>query len=257
MKVINICENDDNNIYKFFELRENFLAIKIPNFISKENAHNAINKAFQFGFKWRYANSIGNIGSIIYQYKDDDKKAYFHDAIEYQKLRNWIFSKNDPTYRLIELLNKANLRANIAKFKDKQYSSGSIQIQQCSSKVHIDNVCLDGQKWSVSKNQISQYSCVLMLNKPESGGELRIFDRTYHDSDNQYFLDKKSGIRRGMDTSIVSNCEYIDIDLEVGDLFIFPTHYYHQVLDSQGVNLRVSALTFLSLKDNKIVETFI
>ena len=256
MKITEITvPNNRFQLVDFFTQQNSFQGLLLRDFLSKKRLSLAVTRAKEFGFTWRERDTIGNLGAHVYLYPNN-RDAYFKDCAQYKILREWIFEKEDPTVKLIKLFQQNHFDIDIARSFSGHYSYGVIKVQQVKSRLHVDDICRLSS-WGVAQDQKRQFSCVLMMNKSLQGGQLRIYNRRYQPSDVSFAYNFSTKANDGVREEIVSGCEFTDVDLNVGDIFIFPTDYYHQVLPSEGSELRTTALVFLSLKSNQKIEAFI
>jgi|GEM_PF-4652421 hypothetical protein len=226
------------------------------NFLNPKNCSLAVTNSLEHGFFWRKEGVVGRIGANIYQFQDKSftQSQYFDFVTKFQNLRNWIYqASGDPTNHLVQLFNDAGLEANI--FQDPlygSYSQGVILVQDIATKIHVDSVFHESQDWSISQNAEHQFSSVIILQKDSGGGNIEIFDRQFDPSkDAEFYRIKSEGTRSGVVEDIVNGCQSVTTNLEVGDLFIFPTTYYHRVTGSSGNKHRVSSLCFFGYNTNE------
>ncbi|NJK34270.1 MAG: hypothetical protein HC919_04565 [Oscillatoriales cyanobacterium SM2_2_1] len=128
-----------------------------------------------------------------------------------------------------------------------------IQAQNKAGKVHVDRVSYESSDWSVA-DILSQFSCVLYLQLPKTGGELEFYQRLWKPKDVDFEFSKDPKVRTGVNEKLVEQCERFKFFPKTGDLLIFNTTYYHRVLESSSEEFRITSLSFLGVnRQNEIV----
>ena len=113
--------------------------------------------------------------------------------------------------------------------------------------IHKDNVTYEGKEYNLS-NIGKQLSCVLHLQKSESGGELTVYDKQWTKKD-----EKNREIMFGYTDKVISNCNTCKIsNINQGDMVIINPNYFHSVSEITGKTPRVTLGTFLGFYLNKM-----
>ena len=244
-------------------LNNEIAAVCIRNFYENFECISAVENALEYGFDWRVENKVGKIGINIHQFQTSNlsQESYFEYAEKFAQVRNWIFSNSiDPIIRLIELLNSLGFNSSLAVDENfgLKYASGNILYQQIASQTHVDTVSFEASDWSISNYAPQQFSSVLLLQKSElGGGEIQIYNKRFDPSDLEYLRMRDKGLRAGFQESIVENVESVIVNFNPGDLVLFSTNYYHKVLESFGLNPRISSLCFFGKDNTNTLRFFI
>ncbi len=221
--------------------RNEIASIRIPNFASTEECESFANQVQSFGFDF-YENvfpPIGRIGITQFEHSNKNKLEYFKAAKNanetYRKISSLSFS---PLCRLAEILRETiSTEVNIAYENDVygSYFAGLVrQINQAL--LHLDFAPLDAPGWEIEKIS-SQLAWNLYVKAPNSGGVCRVYNRQWQAEDE---LQKIPGSYK-YSHNLVKDTEFKDNTPIVGDLVIFNSRNFHEVLPAQGERITVSS----------------
>lgn len=228
-------------------------AIIISNWLPKETCNLLAEAAENFGFV-PYENVIpiiGRIGITQFEYKNK-KENYFKLAEENFKNQKKIFDavKFDVLNSVFEFFEKTMGKIEIAKEGEYSYFAGLIR-QIRRAYLHFDYAPYDGYSWS-NHDIINQFAWNVYLKTPDNGGEAVVFNKMWQ----PYMLDDHKLINEnngsyGFDYKIVEGCSCVKIKPNAGDLVLFNSRNFHEVLDNKEDNInRISLSSFMGQKYN-------
>ena len=223
------------------------LGVLLPNYLSNNQCDDVLERCNQHDYYWLREGVLGRIGCTIAQFhtEEDGKSLYFGVAPEVNAVREWLFEEFDPVHFVGSSLD-GKLQTAIDEEFNSEYAKGMVQIQQNAGRVHVDRVQNESSQWGGIIAQVEQqFSVVLYLSTPTQGGGLELYNKSWSPLDDRHSVSGDPRIRLGMRSEVVKGVEKMELTPTKGDLFIFNTHYYHRVLESQGSGMRTTALTFL------------
>jgi hypothetical protein len=247
---------------KLFELNEtnlnNLLDFKIPgilveNFMPPELCEVIGQRLRERNFQ-NYSHlkniPVHQIGLCHNQYANDDKNVYFGKKEEAQRVINEIYEGLgiSPVDMVIEAIRSmANRLVDI--FIEPGYGpyfAGAFRQFRGHGRLHVDNAPLHIQKpWAVTEIT-RQLTWNIYYSLPESGGELIIYD-TVHTAVNDRM--KVPG-EYYFPYEVLEDEEGIRIQPKLGDLIIFNTFNFHEILGNPDGN-RISQTSFIGQREDK------
>ena len=196
-------------------------------------------------------NKLNHFGPFLMAYTTNKTK-YFQDAKKTNQIFNSVFDKiQNPMQKIHEMFKQIFPKFEIAFANEnhQEYSKCVIRIHEKGKKIpiHKDNVTYEGKEYNLS-NIGKQLSCVLHLQKSESGGELTVYDKQWTKKD-----EKNREIMFGYTDKVISNCNTCKIsNINQGDMVIINPNYFHSVSEITGKTPRVTLGTFLGFYLNKM-----
>lgn len=202
-----------------------------------------------------FQNSKSNhIGPFLMSYVTK-KNLYFEKAKLAQHTFNKIFFglelPSERTYKVVSKLFPQN-SISIATESRNKFSPFILRIHNKGNSIpiHKDNVGYEGREFEIS-NIDMQLSCVLHLQKSESGGDLIIYQKQWKKEDEKF-----RKIDFGYNTDLISSCNFSKIqNIEAGDLVLLNPNHYHEVTTIKGTSPRITLGMFLGFYkiENRIV----
>lgn len=241
----------------FYLLLDNKIpCIRIPKFLSVEECQNTIKASEAVGFDF-YKNvtpPIGKIGITQFEHFKKEKQIYF-DKVKLAKL------KRDTVYNVggVNLLKKVmsslseELEEEVDIAKEPQYGdyfAGLIR-QISTAYLHFDFAQYDAPGWFIQQIE-NQLSWNIYFGTPKEGGELVVYNQPWQPNIfEQFQLPGHSG-SYGFNNYFVKERQYFTIKPDAGDLWIFNTRNFHEVLPSDG--RRYTNSSFIGqLKNGKFI----
>ena len=236
---LNDCEINHQNFQAL--LRNEIPSIRISNFASSEECNKLALAIEKVGFDF-YKNvepPIGRIGITQFEYRNRDKLGYF-DAVKkanatYHQVTSLSF---DPLKRLATTLRQnVSSKVKIA-YEDEAYGNyfaGLIR-QINIALLHIDFAQLDAPNWGIG-NVTSQLVWNLYVKAPSQGGICKVYNRQWQPDDEKY----KTPGSYGYDSSLVTKSEVKHNIPLTGDLVIFNSRNFHEVLPGIGERITISS----------------
>ncbi|ALF56359.1 hypothetical protein ACX27_12185 [Nostoc piscinale CENA21] len=222
-------------------LRNEIPSIRISKFSSIEECHKLALAIEKVGFDF-YRNvepPIGRIGTTQFEYRNRDKSGYF-DAVKkasqtYNKVTSLAF---DPLKRLATIL-RQNVSSKIEIAYENEnygyYFAGLIR-QINIALLHIDFAQLDAPDWRIG-NISSQLVWNLYIKAPSQGGICKVYNRQWQPDDEKYKIPGSYGYN----SSLVANSEVKQNIPITGDLVIFNSRNFHEVLPGIGERITISS----------------
>lgn len=224
--------------------------IRVENFISRDICDEVSRRLRESSFQ-NYSHlkdiPVHQLGLCHNQYANEDKSVYFGKKEEAQKSIDLIYEGLgiDPVGLVVEAIaSGANRRVGI--FQEPGYGNyfaGAFRQFRGHGRLHVDNARLHIKRpWAVTEIT-RQLTWNLYYSMSDSGGDLVIYD-TIHTAANDrmkvpgdyYFpyevLESREGFR---------------IRPKVGELIIFNTHNFHEILGSPD-GFRISQTSFIGQK---------
>ncbi|MEH1866386.1 MAG: hypothetical protein V7K69_15470 [Nostoc sp.] len=238
-ETLNDCEMNSDNFQAL--LKNEIPSIRISNFASVSECNKLSLAIEKVGFDF-YRNvepPIGRIGITQFEYRNRDKSGYF-DAVRktsetYKQVTSLAF---DPLKRLATILcQNVSSKVQIAYENEVygDYFAGLIR-QINIALLHIDFAGLDAPDWKIG-NITSQLVWNVYIKAPRQGGICKVYNRQWQPEDEKY---KISG-SYGYDSSLVVNSEVKHNIPLIGDLLIFNSRNFHEVLPGIGERITISS----------------
>lgn len=238
-QTLNDCEMNQENFQAL--LRNDIPSIRISQFASSEECNKlalAIEKV-GFDFYKKVEPPIGRIGITQFEHRNRDKLIYF-DAVKkakttYNQVASFSF---DPLKRLATIL-RQNISNQVKIAYEKEaceyYFAGLIR-QINIALLHIDFAQLDAPNWEIG-NITSQLVWNLYVKAPSQGGICKVYNRQWQPEDEKY----KTPGSYGYDSFLVANSEVKHNIPLIGDLVIFNSRNFHEVLPGIGERITISS----------------
>jgi 2OG-Fe(II) oxygenase superfamily len=232
--------------------RNDIPAIRISQFGTVEECNKLAEAAEFIGFDF-YENvkpPIGRIGITQFEFGNSRKLGYF-DAVqqaEYRKQRI-VSLAFDPLERLTKLLQQhTSIQVGIAQENGYlgQYFAGLIRHINVAL-LHLDFAQLDAPDWEIG-NCVAQLAWNLYLKVPKNGGECVVHNRQWCMNDEQYKLPSSYSY----DANLVKDSEVKYITPVLGDLVLFNSRNFHQVLPGEGERITMSSFIGKMPKGNLV-----
>ena len=194
---------------------------------------------------------LHHLGPFLMAYATNKTK-YFQDAKKTNQIFNNIFDKiQNPMQKIHEMFKQIFPKFDVAFANEnrQEYSKCVIRIHEKGRKIpiHKDNVTYEGKEYNLS-NIENQLSCVLYLQKSESGGELTVYDKQWTKKD-----EKDREIMFGYTDKVISNYNTCKIsNINQGDMVIINPNYFHSVSEITGETPRITLGIFLGFYLNKM-----
>tara|TARA_B100000029_G_scaffold354833_1_gene347639 strand:+ start:289 stop:1044 length:756 start_codon:yes stop_codon:yes gene_type:complete len=212
-------------------------AIEISNVLSKFDCASLCEKILK-----NYSTSTGpdlttkigtSLSSHIY-----DKVNYFSNAQKSNQFLQKLFlntiSPIDTIHQILERIFQKKI--STANESGMNYSDCIIRIHKNGDSVHIhrDNCNFEMSEYTVSGYR-NQLSAILYLQSPQSGGELKIYNKQW--SKNDEFLRQPDF---GYSSDVVNDVNYTTISPISGNLVLLNPNYYHKIESVLGTKDRIS-----------------
>ncbi|MEG4503686.1 2OG-Fe(II) oxygenase [Microcoleus sp. F6_B4] len=233
-------------------LRNDIPAIRISQFATVEECHKLAEVAELVGFDF-YENvepPIGRIGITQFEFGNSSKLGYFDAVHQADFRRQQIVSLSfDPLERLAMLLRQHTAsKVGIAQENEQlgEYFAGLIRHINVAL-LHLDFAQLDAPDWEIG-HCVAQLAWNLYLKVPKHGGECVVYNRQWCVNDQQYKLPGSYSY----DTNLVKNSQAKYITPVLGDLVLFNSRNFHQVLPGEGERITMSSFIGKMPKGNLV-----
>ena len=191
---------------------------------------------------------IGRSGITQFEAEGHDKNWYFDQVESHsEKLRQMCrFSRNPLT----EVMNKIQSSCGLEACRAQEpaygtYFAGLIRQINKRALLHSDYAPFQAKGWSIER-AYQQLAWNLYMTDFE-GGEVRVYEKAWNFmSDEKYKLQNSYGY----DYQLVAGKNYLTIKPEKGDLVLFNSQNFHEVMEARG--RRLSAGSFFSKIDDSI-----
>lgn len=233
------CELTPENLEAL--LKNEIPSIRISKFASADECEKILQGIENIGFDF-YENvqpPIGRIGITQFEYSNFGKPGYFNAVKKayntYQQVTQLSF---DPLERLAKILsNNFSEEVKVAYENELygNYFAGLIRHINVAL-LHIDFAQLDAPDWEIG-NIISQLAWNLYVKAPNQGGVCKVYNRQWQPEDEKF---KISG-SYGYNHSLVAKSEVKENMPVVGDLVIFNSRNFHEVLPGVGERITISS----------------
>ena len=230
-------------------------ALIVKNFYDKNYCDRISDEIKKQGTDEFEIDKLNHVGPFLMAYTTN-KKQYFEEAKKARQVFETVFCQiENPVKRIHKTFQNIfpRYKVGIANEGRDTYSECIIRIHEKGKKipVHKDNVSYEGREFNISK-VTNQLSCVLHLQKSESGGELTIYNKQWTKQD-----ERNREINFGYSSKVISNREKCRIsNIEQGDLVIINPNYFHSVSEVTGEIPRITLGMFLGfcMNEMKIVS---
>ncbi|YAG09203.1 Prolyl 4-hydroxylase alpha subunit Fe(2+) 2OG dioxygenase domain-containing protein [Nostoc sp. DSM 114167] len=238
-QTLNDCEMNQQNLQAL--LRNEIPSIRISKFASSEECHKLALAIEKVGFNF-YKNvepPIGRIGITQFEYIKRDKRGYFDAVEKANKTYNQVTSLSfDPLKRLTTIL-RQNVSSQVQIAYENEaygyYFAGLIR-QINVALLHIDFAGLDAPDWVIG-NITSQLVWNLYVKAPNQGGVCKVYNRQWQPEDEKY----KTPGSYGYDRSLIATSEVKHNIPLTGDLVIFNSRNFHEVLPGMGERITINS----------------
>jgi hypothetical protein len=226
--------------------------ILIKNLISKEDCLLAAERLKAMSFQ-QYGHlkniPVHHLGVCHNQWVSQEKSIYFSQVEEANRLAQSVFDGicENPVDKLLALLNSITPREAKIFEEDtsEKYFAGAFRSFSGHGRLHIDHapshILSD---WAVTKIK-QQLTWNIYLSVLNTGGELVIYD-TIHTPENE--LMKVPG-EYYFPYSVLESDHCLKINPEIGDLIIFNTQNFHEILGNED-GRRISQTSFIGVKSD-------
>jgi hypothetical protein len=238
-QTLNDCGMNSENFQAL--LRNDIPSIRISQFASVEECRQLSLAIEKIGFDF-YRNvepPIGRIGITQFEYRNRDKSGYFDAVRKASKTYNKVTSLSfDPLKRLATIL-RQNISSKVQIAYENEaygnYFAGLIR-QINIALLHIDFAGLDAPDWRIGKIK-SQLVWNVYIKAPSQGGICKVYNRQWQPEDEKYKIPGSYGY----DYSLVANSEVKHNIPLTGDLVIFNSRNFHEVLPGIGERITISS----------------
>ena len=238
-QTLNDCEMNPENFQAL--LRNEIPSIRISKFASDEECNKLALAIEKVGFDF-YKNvepPIGRIGITQFEYINRDKLGYFDTVKKAKTTYNQVTSLSfDPLKRLAIILRQnVSNKVQIA-YENEAYGyyfAGLIRHINIAL-LHIDFAQLDAPNWGIG-NITSQLVWNLYVKAPSQGGVCKVYNRQWQPEDEKY----KTPSSYGYDYSLVATSEVKHNIPLTGDLVIFNSRNFHEVVPGIGERITISS----------------
>lgn len=226
-------------------------AIRWRRFISEEKAHRVADRLGDTAFRnYDHLNDIpvDQLGVCHNQYASDPKSEYFGRIEEVQKAVDQIYDgiMGNPVQEVARAV-ATKCEREVSTFEEPgygRYFAGAFRSFRGHGRLHVDCAPLHiATDWAVTRIS-SQLTWNLYFNVPETGGELVIHD-TVHTPENDGM--RVEGDYYFPDEVLDPDCQSLRVQPGVGDLIIFNTQNFHEILGTPDV-ARISQTSFMGIK---------
>lgn len=122
------------------------------------------------------------------------------------------------------------------------YFAGIIRVINLAL-LHFDWAPHDAPNWTIAAT-VAQLTWNIYLQTGESGGKTRVYRRLWQESDEAHRMPSSYGF----DDDVVHECDFVDIEPQVGELALFNPRNYHEVYPTEGTKARISISSFFGLQ---------
>lgn len=189
---------------------------------------------------------VHQLGVCQNQFANEPKSVYFDQVSKAKHFTNSIFDGvcNNPIDSLLKILNDA-LDRNVGIFEEPEYGpyfAGAFRSFSGHGRLHADHAPSHVKTdWAITKIS-KQLTWNLYYCLPNTGGEVVIYD-TVHTQDND--VHKVPG-QYYFPYSVLENNSHIKVRPDVGDLIIFNTQNFHEILGNED-GRRISQTSFMGI----------
>ena len=225
-------------------LRNEVAAIRIPGFATPEECRQLEDGIERVGFDF-YENvdpPIGRIGITQFEHRDGRKSEYFAAAPEaYAKQKRVAQKAFDPIQRFGWMLRQAsNRRIDIATEPGKGEYFAGLYRQINRALLHADWAPLDAPGWAIGENR-AQLAWNLYVKSPDDGGECVVHNVPWQPE----YEELKVPDSYGYSPELVADAESVRLKPKVGDVTIFNSRNFHEVLGGGDPGSRITLSSFV------------
>ncbi|MDR3517142.1 MAG: hypothetical protein P4M00_15120 [Azospirillaceae bacterium] len=197
-----------------------------------------------FAYSPQQSPPIGRIGITQYGHRTAPE-AYFAGVPDAHHAVQQLFSRAfDPVARVIAALRDVWPAAvEVADSERGRYHAGLIRLIHDYAGLHFDFVPIEGRGWSID-DITAQISWNLHLSAPGSGGACVVYDRRCEVEHEAVKADPDALLA---DPELVSDRPFVTLDSIVGDIVLFNTRSYHEILPCRG-GRRITVSSFIGRK---------
>lgn len=191
---------------------------------------------------------VGKMGLSQFEYQRD-KQSYFDSVTEAECYRRSIFkSVVDPLAKLMQWVREhVTSNVDVALENGQHYFSGVFRETRHGVLLHNDYALHDAAGWSIESVE-SQLSWNVYLKPPQAGGSCVLYDQSWEPADLVHRIPDSYGYDHG----VLTTGKYEEILPLLGDLVIFNSRNYHEVMPSN--ESRITMSSFIGqLPDSSIV----
>lgn len=232
--------------------------IRLPRAVSPERCEKLAEACQSVGFEY-YDDihpPVGRIGVTQYEYRHRTKQEYFEAARSVERKHRQISeaADHDPLGDFVEDVRRLGLSVRLAKESKLDLDYGSRLVRQIPmAKLHMDFAALCAQGWDIGNVQ-QQVTLNLYLREPRVGGECMVFNKAWKLEDDETLDEVQPLSSYGYPAKLVEGVRSECIRPEQGDIVLFNTRNFHEVVPSSGPVTRLSLTTFFGrLKSDEIV----
>ncbi|MFR0687900.1 2OG-Fe(II) oxygenase [Enterobacterales bacterium AE_CKDN230030158-1A_HGKHYDSX7] len=244
-----LCELNEENMNLLLDFR--IPGILVRNFLAAELCSEVAQRLIALQYDtYDHLNDIpvNHIGLCHNQWAHDEKSVYFGKRAQAQQVIDEIYQHLDinPVTMVANAISQQTKRP-AAIFEEPgfgSYFAGAFRRFRGHGKLHVDHAPSHiRQPWAVT--EISrQMTWNLYYTQLDNGGELVIYD-TIHTPHNEPM--KVPG-EYYFPYEVLERADRISLVPKVGDLIIFNTQNFHEILGNNGGGHRVSQTSFIGLK---------
>lgn len=227
-------------------------SIKIPKFLNQPECLRMITAAQSIGFDFYEGVTppIGKIGITQFEHSEKDKQLYFNQVTIANSKREELYSQAAfNTLIEIQKLFSENIGQSIEVAKEddgKTYFAGLVRHIN-SAHLHFDYAPFDAKGWHIQRIE-EQLAWNVYLETAQEGGELVVYNIPWEADIYEKFLLPGHTGSYGFDKTIVKDIESFVIRPSRGDLYIFNSRNFHEVLPARG--LRITNSSFIGRYPN-------
>ncbi|MGD1852147.1 MAG: 2OG-Fe(II) oxygenase [Cyanophyceae cyanobacterium] len=223
--------------------------IRIPNFGTTEEAEELAERFLQFAARSNSVKTVTRLGISQYEQGTVGGKINYFRLVEgaWSNLIKVCETTFNPTLKVMEILREYFTEVDILTEEGYgRYFAGVAKLRTGKTPIHSDFPLLGALDWAIAE-MVAQLSWNFYLRVPNTGGELRIWDRLWQEEDDQllvkgtYYHDEK----------IISNIPSITVKPVLGELIIFNSQNYHTVLPAQN---RIAVGSWISLMPDRSLK---
>lgn len=163
--------------------------------------------------------------------EDTNSNKYFIEAQDsIKKYQEICLSLSiDPMDKISEAFQKAEFQFTPARQENQNYSQCMIRSLKEGALLHADFAPFLKQDWTI-KNITQELAWNIFVTTPLDGGECCVYNRPWQKEDDKFI---KAGTY-GYDKVVVKNAESYNYKPSAGDLVIFNSRNFHEVVPSSG-----------------------
>ncbi|MGH6848545.1 MAG: hypothetical protein ACREC0_14280 [Methylocella sp.] len=239
-----ISELTKDNLHVLFDSQ--IPAIRIRNFAATAECEVLISAIDEGAFAYSPLQTppIGRIGITQYGHRDAPETYFAGVPSAAQAVQRIISRGFDPVIRMIELIRGSwPCAVGIASGEHGHYHAGLIRLIHHYAGLHFDFVPIEGRGWSIDDVN-AQISWNLHLCTPSTGGACVVYDRRCESEHEAAKVDPDELLA---DRSLVADRPNVTLDCAVGDILLFNTRNYHEILPCMG-GRRITVSSFIGRK---------